>query len=398
MLELRLATACLAAVCAHGCFSGAKLALSVLALKSSQAPALLGVVMMAAAVLPALLSPRIGRLVDRHGVRRMLHACLGGLTLTALALWLLPAHLLVLVGAAALLGLSFNAFAVSIQKLIGGLPATPQQHGLAPAERRKQNFGTLATATSVSAFAGPLLAGWGLDHLPPGAAFLMLGLLPLAAWLLSLAWRLPPPTLPAGAPTQATASQRPLMLERPMRPLAGAIVMLTLAGDVLVFLSPVIGQQQGLSATAVGGIVSAAAVGGFVVRLASGLFIARLPEWGYIRFTLLACAALLLLCTQAASALGLQLLSFLLGALLGLAQPMTQSLLHQSVPEARVGEALGARLALVGGAQAAAPLLLGLGAQHLGAAPTLAIAALVLGAGGVAAVQAARGVSAPPRT
>jgi MFS family permease len=174
-----------------------------------------------------------------------------------------------------------------------------------------------------------------------------------------------------------------------MWPLASAIVLLTLAGDVLIFLSPVIGQQQGLSATVVGAIVSAAAVGGFAVRLASGLFIARLPEWPYIAATLLACAALLLLCTQAASAAALLVLSFLLGAFLGLAQPMTQSLLHLTVPEARVGEALGARLALVGGAQAAGPLLLGLGAQQLGIGTTLALAALVLGVGGLSAARTA---------
>ena len=78
-----------------------------------------------------------------------------------------------------------------------------------------------------------------------------------------------------------------------------------------------------------------------------------------------------------------------LGAFLGLAQPMTQSLLHLAVPEARVGEALGARLALVGGAQAAGPLFLGLGAQQLGIGATLALAALVLGVGGLSALRTA---------
>ena len=390
MPELRLATACLAAVCAHGFFTGAKLALSVLALQRSQAPAMLGVVMMAAALLPALLSPHIGRLADRHGVRRLLQASLGGLVVLALVLWWVPAHLAVLIAAAALLGLGFNAFAVGIQKLIGGLPPARQQQGLAPAALRKQNFGTLATVTSVSAFAGPLLAGWALDHLPTGAVFGLLALLPLVACLLSLGWKLPTPAvLPEPAASAQPANRRPLLLERPMWPLASAIVLLTLAGDVLIFLSPVIGQQQGLSATVVGAIVSAAAVGGFAVRLASGLFIARLPEWPYIAATLLACAALLLLCTQAASATAFLLLSFLLGAFLGLAQPMTQSLLHLAVPEARVGEALGARLALVGGAQAAGPLLLGLGAQQLGIGATLALAALVLGVGGLSALRTA---------
>ena len=93
---------------------------------------------------------------------------------------------------------------------------------------------------------------------------------------------------------------------------------------------------------------------------------------------LFACAALLLLFSQAGSALSMMTLGFLLGAWLGLAQPMTQSLMHQSVPEHRVGEALGARLALVGATQIVCPLVFGLGAQYLGITPTLAVVCVVL--------------------
>ncbi|MBL8324249.1 MAG: hypothetical protein JNJ89_04745 [Rubrivivax sp.] len=88
------------------------------------------------------------------------------------------------------------------------------------------------------------------------------------------------------------------------------------------------------------------------------------------------------------AAIVLMALSFVLGAWLGLAQPMTQSLLHHSVPEHRVGEALGARLALVGTAQAASPLVFGFGAQMLGTGPTLALAGLVLVASGVYVARA----------
>ena len=70
----------------------------------------------------------------------------------------------------------------------------------------------------------------------------------------------------------------------------------------------------------------------------------------------LALAVLSLKLTRAPATLGVNmmayallpaLLSLVLGACLGLAQPMTLSLLHQSVPEHRVGEALGARVVLL---------------------------------------------------
>lgn len=198
--------------------------------------------------------------------------------------------------------------------------------------------------------------------------------------------------MPPAAPIAATdAHRRSPLLTRELWPLAVAIVMLTVAGDALGFLTPIIGKQHQLSSTAVGGIVSAFALGAFVIRLASGLFIAKLQEQKYLSLTLVACAVVLLAYAQVSSALALTTLSFVLGAWLGLAQPMTQSLLHRSVPEHRVGEALGTRLALVGTAQAASPLVFGFGVQTLGTAPTLALASLVLVVSGGYVARATKG-------
>lgn len=396
MLALNVYTACLAAVCSHGFYTGVRLALAVLTLKLTQSPVAVGVVMMAYALLPALLSLRIGRAADRHGVRPLLNICLWLLVCSGAALWWLPHHTAVLAVAAALVGLGFNAFAISIQKLIGGLPPGGKRPDEPVAERRKRNFGTLATASSISSFGGPLLGGLGLDHLGAGAVFGLLAMLPLLAWALSLCWQIPPATAPDASARLGTSAalavsrERSPLLARELWPLAVAIVMLTAAGDALGFSTPIIGQQNELSASAVGGIVSAFAVGAFVVRLVGGLFIARLPEWTYVSITLVACALLLLLYAQVSAVLALAAISFALGAWLGLAQPMTQSLMHRSVPEHRVGEALGTRLALVGSAQATSPLVLGFGAQALGIGWTLALTALVLAASGVYVARAAK--------
>lgn len=406
LLTLNVHTACLAAICSHSFYTGVRLALAVLTLRLTGAPAAVGVVMMSYALLPALLSPRIGRAADRHGVQRLLPLCLWLMVFCGLALWGLALNTALLVVAAALVGLGFNTFAVSIQKLIGSLPPAADRPDESAADRRKRNFGALATASSVSSFAGPLLAGWGLDHLPAGAVFGLLAVLPLLAWLISRAWALPgvaagggsaavagaaapPASAGAAGAAQPPAARSPLLAPA-LWPLAVAIVMLTVAGDALAFLTPIIGGQQGLSATAVGGIVSAFAVGAFVVRLCSGFFIARVREQHYLSLTLPACAVWLLLYGQAASVLALAALSFVLGAWLGLAQPMTQSLLHRSVPEHRVGEALGTRLALVGAAQAASPLLLGLGVQRLDIASTLAVVSGLLVLAGVYVARAGR--------
>ncbi len=396
MLAPNIYTACLAAIFAHTFFTGVRLARALTTLKLSNAPATLGVVMMAYALLPALLSPRVGRAVDRRGVQPVLHTCLWVLCGAGLALWWLPHHESTLIVIAAVVGLGFNGFAVSIQKLIGALPSTVAEQDMPATDRRKRNFGTLATASSISSFAGPLVAGWSLDHLGATSVFALLATLPLLSWALSLSWQLPAGIGPineqkVNAPTtlSATSTHSP-MLARELWPLAAAIILLTVAGDALGFLTPIIGQQQGLSATTVGGIVSAFSVGSFVIRLVSTLFIARLREWTYLCATVFACAVILLAFAHAPSELALALLSFILGAWLGLAQPMTQSLLHQKVPEHRVGEALGTRLALVGIAQSASPLVFGVGAQTLGVAPTLALASLLLASGGAYMIWGAK--------
>jgi MFS-type transporter involved in bile tolerance (Atg22 family) len=190
------------------------------------------------------------------------------------------------------------------------------------------------------------------------------------------------------------------LLAPELRPLAVCIAMVTLAADAMNFFSPVIGKLQGLTATQVGSVVSAFAVGSFHgaggERPGSSRGCQRVALPGSL--TLVACAALLLLFSQAGSALSMMALGFLLGAWLGLAQPMTQSLMHQSVPEHRVGEALGARLALVGATQIICPLVFGLGAQYLGITPTLALASLVLLACGVYTFRSVRrsGADTPP--
>lgn len=400
MLRLNIITACTAAFFSLAYFTGFKVALAVVTLRLTHSPSTVGVVMMASAVLPALLSSWVGRAVDRHGARPVLNGALTLLVCGGLILWWLPHHTATLFVAAALIGLGFNGYAVGTQKIIGALPASAAQADMPAHERRKRNFGTLATGSSLSTFVGPLLAGAGLDHLPAAAVFGWLILLPASAWVLALQWDLTPAPAQQVSVTPSTGARpsRSPLLAPELRPLAVCIAMVTMAADAMNFFSPVIGKLHGLSATQVGSVVSAFAVGSFLVRVASSWFIARLNEWRYLAATLLACAALLLLFSQAGSALSMMALGFLLGAWLGLAQPMTQSLMHQSVPDHRVGEALGARLALVGATQIICPLVFGLGAQYLGITPTLALASLVLLACGVYTFRSVRRSSAdaPP--
>jgi MFS family permease len=392
MHALNIHTACLAAICAHSFYTAARLVLIVSGLQLTRAAVSVGVIMMAYALLPAILSPLIGRVADKRGSGLLVRFGLSLLIASGVAVQVLPEGASTLVVLSAAIGLAFNCFAVGIQKTIGDLPATSRQGDLQPAERRKLNFGTLATASSISAFAGPLLAGWGLDHFSFPSVLCMLAALPLAAWLMSWTWAFRRPAAGGSAKPQG-APGIPLMKTQ-LIPIFVMIAMLTVAGESFAFLTPMIGSTHSLSASTIGGILSAYAAGAFVIRLASGTFIARLPDWTYLTATLFAAAAILLLYSRVTTAMQLTVLSFVLGAWLGLAQPMTQSLLHRSVPEGRVGEVLGVRLAVVGAAQAASPLLLGFGVQAYGTGFALIGTSLALVIAGVFAARTAARLTA----
>jgi MFS family permease len=68
------------------------------------------------------------------------------------------------------MGFGFMLFQVAVQHATGDLGS--------PGDRAA-NFGTLALGASVASFAGPLIAGFAIDHAGHRAAFGLLALLPL---------------------------------------------------------------------------------------------------------------------------------------------------------------------------------------------------------------------------
>jgi MFS family permease len=77
----------------------------------------------------------------------------------------------------------------------------------------------------------------------------------------------------------------------------------------------------------------------------------------------------------------LMVLAFLIGAGLGGAQPMIMSLLYDTAPHGRGGEAVGVRTLLLNISQAGIPLLFGALGSVLGMAPVFWTMALSLLAG-----------------
>jgi MFS family permease len=84
----------------------------------------------------------------------------------------------------------------------------------------------------------------------------------------------------------------------------------------------------------------------------------------------------------AANALILMALLFLLGLGLGAPQPVVLSLLHESAPPGRGGEAVGVRILLINMSQTVMPLVFGALGTALAIIPVFWLTALCLTAGG----------------
>ena len=236
-------------------------------------------------------------------------------------------------------------------------------------------------------------AGHGVSF---GASFALSTLLIAAAFaLLKWRWRFDGRTLLAPGARAPGSKTLDLLRTPELRRMYLAVVLISSAWDVLMFLVPVQGSKIGLSASEIGFVLGAFSAATFVVRVAMPLFINRVTEWQMIGLVLVVAALVYLVFPLVDSHYGLVALAFVLGLGLGVGQPAVMSLLHKVAPPGRVGEAVGLRMTMINGTQAVLPTLFGsLGSLMAGVfsgaltfAPLFWGVALMVGAGGVSALR-----------
>lgn len=377
----------------HAAFSASRVTVSLAAISMNAPTLVVGVLLSLYALLPMLLSVRLGRRIDRAGTRipMLVGALLLGFAFVLPALWLSMSALAV---NALVAGLGFLLFHLSVQKLVGEIGEGAE---------RMRNFGVLAVGFSVSGFLGPISAGYLIDHAGHGASFgaafvlstlLVVGAFALLAWR----WRFDgrTPIDPGVRPLNAGVLD--LLRESQVRRLYVAVLLVSSAWDVFMFLVPVQGSRVGLSASQIGMVLGAFSAATFVVRAAMPLFASRVTEWKLIGTVQVLACAVYLAFPLVTSHYALVALSFVLGLGLGVGQPALMALLHRVTPPGRVGEAVGLRTALINGTQAVLPSAFGglgsalsaLLAGSLAFAPMFWGAALLLAAGGWSALRTRR--------
>ncbi len=328
---------------------GAKMLVSLSALSEGASSFEVGLIGAMFPVFPLLLAVYAGRVSDRIGVRVPI---VGGALVIASGLTIplawpgIPG----LVAAATCIGLGHIFFHVSIHNLIGAFGG---------GEARTRNFATFSLGQSVSAFFGPSITGFSIDGWGFHPTFTMLAVVSTLPALILLARPSIVPARGVHAKPEAVGGALALLGIPALR---RTLIMsgVTLTGiELFSFYFPVYGRAIGLSASAIGLVMSSYAVAAFIVRMGMHRATRRIGEIGVLTTSLFMAGATYCLVPLVSHAALLAVVAFLLGLGLGCAQPLTILLTYNHAPEGRSGEALGMRLTVNKLTQIAVPLVFG---------------------------------------
>ena len=317
----------------HLGFAGSRLAVPLLAVDQGAAAFVVGTVMSLYAALPAVLALPAGRLLDRLGFRLPLVFGSSGL-LAALLLPFFWPSVTTLYFATTLLGVCFMVFQLATQTLTGEIGS--------PAERAR-NFSLLSLGYALANFSGPLIAGLLIDHAGHGWTFFALAM-PLVPVVIVTAlgarWI---PDVHAKTET-ARGGFLDLLRIRELRQTLIASGIISSAWDVYQFLMPIYGRSLGLTATAIGTVMSAFAMAIVLVRVFLPFAVRRTGEALMLTYAMFVACAAFLLFPLFDSPWLLAAVSFLLGIGCGCGQPLSLTMVYNASPRGRAGEAAGMRI------------------------------------------------------
>jgi MFS family permease len=349
---------------------GSRVAVSLATLHLTDSNLVTSLVVGLYSVLPIFLGIAVGRMVDRFGAARPI---IGAVIVSLLGM-LLPfawPSVWSLCIAAAAQGIAFMAAAMSL---------TNAGAQIGTIEHRTRNLSWIFLGNSAGMAVGPLIAGFGIDHIGHRGTFLLLTALPaLSLVMLFAARRLIPGGRGSNKPPAGNLMA--CLAEPRLRSLIIPQVMIGACMEAFYFIVPLHGTAVGLSATTIGTIISCAFVANFAIRSFMPMLLRMYSEVNLVIAMFLIAAVSIAPVGFFSSAGPLMLLAAGVGMCHGITMPVLMSMAFTASPPGRQGEVAGARSMLnymsIGGTQVA----VGAFSSLLGVGPVMwTVAAITCGA------------------
>jgi MFS family permease len=367
----------------HVGFAGSRLAVPLYAVDQGATPFVVGTIVALYAIFPAVLALPAGRMTDRLGFRLPLVFGTGGVCL-ALVLPCLWPSMAMLYATATLLGIAFMALQLATQTLAGAIAG--------PTERAR-NFSHLSLGFALANLSGPLLAGFLIDRIGHAWTFgaLAVPLVP-AVVVSALGSRWIPLVQAKTEPIRGGMFD--LLRIKPLRDTLIASGVVSAAWDAYQFFMPIYGRAHNLSATAIGVVMSAFAIAIILLRIVLPFAVRRTGEVRLFTYAMFIAGAAFCLFPLFHDPWPLAAASFLLGVACGVGQPLSMTLVFNTTPRERVGEATGMRITVNQITHFAIPLVFGAMGSVAGFAAVFLTNAGLLVASGYASLRSERRRSA----
>lgn len=333
----------------HCGFGGSRVTITLFAIHQNASPATIGLLMSLLALFPTLLAVPLGRMSDRIGARKPALIGSAGVAFGLLLPALLPG-LSTLFVAVLLLGTSFTFYQVAISNLVGAL-GDPKD--------RTRNYSILSLGFASASFLGPLIAGFGIDHLGHRWTFFVLmvcALVPLAAVLVRPALV---PDVVAKSDAGKDGSVFDLLKIPRLRDVFVVGGVLSAAWDLYQFLLPLYAHSLGLSASVIGMILATFSLAIFVVRALIPALARRFGDAVVMTGAIFVCGLAFGLFPFCENPWLIAAVSVLLGFGVGAGQPIAMTLIYNHSPPGRQGEATGVRVSVNNFAHVTVPLFFG---------------------------------------
>lgn len=353
------------------CFIGLRMMLLLNGAALGSSTASLGVLQALFMMPTALLSIRIGRLIDRLGPRGPMLLSLLALVISPLLPALAPG--LPALYVAAMLSGSAATVMYMIHVGVTGRTALPEE---------RLRYMTLSSVVySMVSLGAPLLGGVMIDTVGHRWAYLALGPWPLIAVIAILVGvrGIPGPSASGARPGGRGAMD--LLREPDLRAVYVVSTCLSIIIESYSLLIPLYGTARGLSATSIGLMISTMSFAMLGIRAAAPLLARAVPHRRLLVIALFQ-ASLAYAIYPLVDSMAIHLaLAVMIGSAVGLTQPMTMVMLYELAPRGRDGEAVGLRQLFVSSGQVGVPLAFGALAGVAGLLPAFWIIA-ALGFGG----------------